>query len=83
MSRLILGSGLTGLLATSVALAAAPKPETAAAPAAPAPKPAAAPATDAEMERFFTDQWGRPYRVTDAVDLNAWLGPRTTGQADR
>jgi hypothetical protein len=36
-----------------------------------------------EMERFFTDRWGRPYRVTDAVDLNAWLGPRTTGQADR
>ena len=36
-----------------------------------------------EMERFFTDRWGRPYRVTDAVDMTAWLGPRPTGQADR
>jgi hypothetical protein len=36
-----------------------------------------------EMERFFTDRWGRPYRVTDAVDMTAWLGPGTTQQADR
>ena len=36
-----------------------------------------------EMERFFTDKWGRPYRVTDDVDMAAWLGPRTTGLAAR
>lgn len=36
-----------------------------------------------EMERFFTDRWGRPYRVTDALDLTAWLGPATVQQADR
>ena len=36
-----------------------------------------------EMERFFTDQWGRPYRVTDAVDMTAWLGPGLVQQADR
>ena len=29
-----------------------------------------------EMARFFTDAWGRPYRVTDAPDMQAWLGPR-------
>jgi len=36
-----------------------------------------------EMERFFTDRWGRPYRVTDAPDMSAWLGPRAMNQADR
>ena len=36
-----------------------------------------------EMERFFTDQWGRPYRVTDTVDMTAWLGPGRVQQADR
>jgi len=36
-----------------------------------------------EMERFFTDRWGRPYRVTDAVDMTAWLGPGLVQQADR
>ncbi|TAJ73968.1 MAG: hypothetical protein EPO51_03815 [Phenylobacterium sp.] len=41
------------------------------------------PFTRPEMERFFTDQWGRPYRVSDEVDMAGWLGPRTTGQADR
>ncbi|WP_296599951.1 hypothetical protein [Phenylobacterium sp.] len=41
------------------------------------------PFTRPEMERFFTDRWGRPYRVTDTVDMTGWLGPRTTGQADR
>ncbi len=29
-----------------------------------------------EMARFFTDAWGRPYRVTDAPDMQAWLGPK-------
>jgi hypothetical protein len=37
----------------------------------------------AEMERFFNDQWGRPYRVTDAPDMSAWLGPRPMNQAAR
>ncbi len=41
------------------------------------------PFTRPEMERFFTDRWGRPYRVTDTVDTTAWLGPRGPGQADR
>jgi len=41
------------------------------------------PFTRPEMERFFTDKWGRPYRVTDTVDMTAWLGPRSMGQADR
>ncbi|HEY0648399.1 hypothetical protein, partial [Phenylobacterium sp.] len=36
-----------------------------------------------EMERFFTDRWGRPYRVSDAVDMTAWLGPGLVQQADR
>jgi hypothetical protein len=36
-----------------------------------------------EMERFFTDRWGRPYRVMDAVDMTAWLGPGATQQAAR
>lgn len=36
-----------------------------------------------EMERFFTDRWGRPYRVSDELDMAAWLGPRTSGPADR
>lgn len=36
-----------------------------------------------EMERFFTDRWGRPYRVTDAVDMTAWLGTGMVQQADR
>ena len=37
----------------------------------------------AEMERFFTDRWGRPYRVTDEPDMTAWLGvPVNTAQAD-
>jgi hypothetical protein len=36
-----------------------------------------------EMERFFTDRWGRPYRVMDAVDMTAWLGPTMTQQAAR
>ncbi|MDZ4376306.1 MAG: hypothetical protein U1C74_33400 [Phenylobacterium sp.] len=36
-----------------------------------------------EMERFFTDRWGRPYRVNDAVDMTAWLGPGRTQQAAR
>ncbi len=36
-----------------------------------------------EMERFFTDRWGRPYRVTDEVDMSAWMGPRLMGPADR
>jgi hypothetical protein len=36
-----------------------------------------------EMERFFMDRWGRPYRVTDAVDMTAWLGPGMVHQADR
>ena len=40
------------------------------------------PFTRPEMERFFTDRWGRPYRVTDAVDMATWMGPRTVGQAD-
>ena len=34
------------------------------------------PMTRDEMGRFFTDAWGRPYRVTDAPDLQAWLGPK-------
>jgi hypothetical protein len=33
------------------------------------------PFTRPEMERFFTDRWGRPYRVSDKVDASAWLGP--------
>ncbi|MBI1199520.1 MAG: hypothetical protein GC203_16795 [Phenylobacterium sp.] len=33
------------------------------------------PFTRPEMERFFMDAWGRPYRVSDKVDMNAWLGP--------
>ncbi len=37
----------------------------------------------AEMERFFTDRWGRPYRVNDTVDMTAWLGPRPLQQATR
>ena len=41
------------------------------------------PFTRPEMERFFTDQWGRPYRVSDEIDMAGWLGPRATGQADR
>jgi hypothetical protein len=45
------------------------------------------PFTRPEMERFFTDAWGRPYRVTDAPDMSAWLGPRIlprmSQQADR
>ena len=41
------------------------------------------PFTRPEMERFFTDQWGRPYRVSDEMDTAGWLGPRTTGQAGR
>jgi hypothetical protein len=45
------------------------------------------PFTRPEMERFFTDAWGRPYRVTDAPDMGAWLGPRilprTSQQVDR
>jgi hypothetical protein len=41
------------------------------------------PFTRPEMERFFTDQWGRPYRVSDELDMAGWLGPRTAGQADR
>jgi hypothetical protein len=40
------------------------------------------PFTRPEMERFFTDRWGRPYRVTDAPDMTAWLGPRAA-QGDR
>jgi len=36
-----------------------------------------------EMERFFTDRWGRPYRVSDQPDMTAWVGPRSVGQADR
>lgn len=36
-----------------------------------------------EMERFFTDRWGRPYRVTDEVDMSAWMGPPPMGSADR
>ncbi len=28
-----------------------------------------------EMERFFLDAFDRPYSVTDAADLSAWLGP--------
>jgi len=36
-----------------------------------------------EMERFFNDQWGRPYRVDDAPDMSAWLGPRPLNQAAR
>ena len=36
-----------------------------------------------EMERFFNDQWGRPYRVNDAPDMSAWLGPRQLNQASR
>jgi hypothetical protein len=36
-----------------------------------------------EMERFFTDRWGRPYRVTDEPDMTAWLGvPVNRAQAD-
>ena len=41
------------------------------------------PFTRPEMERFFTDRWGRPYRVMDAVDMNAWMGPRNAQQAGR
>ncbi|RAK68557.1 hypothetical protein [Phenylobacterium kunshanense] len=42
------------------------------------------PFTRPEMERFFTDQWGRPYRVVDEVDMTAWLGvPTNQAQADR
>jgi hypothetical protein len=41
------------------------------------------PFTRPEMERFFTDRWGRPYRVTDAVDMATWMGPRTVEQGDR
>ena len=42
------------------------------------------PFTRPEMERFFTDQWGRPYRVLDEVDMTAWLGaPANQAQADR
>ena len=41
------------------------------------------PFTRPEMERFFTDRWGRPYRVMDAVDMNAWMGPRSVQQAGR
>jgi len=41
------------------------------------------PFTRPEMERFFTDKWGRPYRVTDDVDMTAWMGPRNTAQAAR
>ncbi|MBX3482347.1 hypothetical protein [Phenylobacterium sp.] len=38
----------------------------------------------AEMERFFTDRWGRPYRVTDEPDMTAWLGvPVNRANADR
>jgi hypothetical protein len=37
-----------------------------------------------EMERFFTDRWGRPYRVLDEVDMTAWLGvPVNRASADR
>ena len=36
----------------------------------------ARPMTRDEMARFFTDAWGRPYRVTDAPDMQAWLGPK-------
>ncbi|MFZ5718337.1 MAG: hypothetical protein ACOY5Y_02605 [Pseudomonadota bacterium] len=36
-----------------------------------------------EMERFFTDRWGRPYRVTDDADLTAWVGPRAVQAAGR
>jgi hypothetical protein len=32
------------------------------------------PFTRAEMERFFLDRWGRPYKVEDRVDMTAWLG---------
>ena len=41
------------------------------------------PFTRPEMERFFTDRWGRPYRVVDAVDMATWMGPRTVQQGDR
>jgi hypothetical protein len=42
------------------------------------------PFTRPEMERFFTDRWGRPYRVTDEADMTAWIdGPKTAAQADR
>ncbi len=42
------------------------------------------PFTRPEMERFFTDQWGRPYRVMDEVDMSAWLGvPVNQAQAGR
>ena len=33
------------------------------------------PFTRPEMERFFTDAYGRPYRVTDTPDMSAWRGP--------
>jgi hypothetical protein len=33
------------------------------------------PFTRPEMERFFLDRWGRPYRVSDKVDATAWRGP--------
>jgi hypothetical protein len=41
------------------------------------------PFTRPEMERFFTDRWGRPYRVMDQVDMTAWMGPRPLRQAGR
>ena len=41
------------------------------------------PFTRPEMERFFTDRWGRPYRVTDEADLTSWMGPRAAAQAAR
>jgi hypothetical protein len=41
------------------------------------------PLTRPEMERFFTDRWGRPYRVMDQVDMTAWMGPRPLRQAGR
>ncbi|WP_293898531.1 hypothetical protein [Phenylobacterium sp.] len=34
-----------------------------------------------EMNGFFNDAWGRPYRVTDAPDMSAWMGPRITSTA--
>jgi hypothetical protein len=41
------------------------------------------PFTRPEMERFFMDRWGRPYRVMDQVDMTAWMGPSITAQAKR
>ena len=39
------------------------------------------PFTRPEMERFFMDRWGRPYRVMDQVDMTAWMGQPMTAQA--